>query len=230
MRILGLIPARGGSKGIPGKNIKLLGGYPLLKYTIDSANRSEYLSRLIISSDDQSIIEVAKSLNLEVPFVRPKGLAEDATPTITVLKHALNFFSANGEYYDAVCLLQPTTPFRGEGLIDEAIEKFKKGDYDSLISVREIPIEFNPHWAFEDHGGTLKMATGEGDPIARRQELPKAYHRDGAIYLTKSNVILKNDSLFGNKIGYVDTTHQDYVNLDTIEDWIKAEDILKNRN
>ena len=230
MRILGLIPARGGSKGIPGKNIKFLGGQPLLKYTIESGKRSKNLFNLILSSEDSNIIEVAKSLNLEVPFIRPESLARDTTPSLDVLKHALKFYADKGQTYDAICLLQPTTPFRKEGLIDAAIETFMTGDYDSVISVRKIPLDYNPHWAFEDHGGTLKIATGEATPITRRQELPKAYHRDGAIYLTRAEVILNSSSLLGNKIGFIDTTDEDYVNLDTMEDWKNAEEILKKRS
>src|SRR5690606_2699469 len=104
-----------------------------------------------------------------------------------------------------VCLLQPTTPFRTGGLIDKAIEKFRSGNYDSLISVREVPAEFNPHWTFEEKDGKLKIATGEEEIISRRQDLPKAYHRDGAIYITKTSVLLKQNSLYGDKIGFVDT-------------------------
>ena len=227
MRILGIIPARGGSKGIPGKNIKLLGGQPLIKYTVDSAVNSKNLTRVILSSEDPSIIETAKKIGLEVPFVRPEEFSRDNTPSIEVVKHALHYFSDQGKNYDAICLLQPTTPFRRDKLIDEAIGKFIMGGFDSLISVREIPSEYNPHWAFEDHEGTLRIATGENDPITRRQELPKAYHRDGAIYLTKVEVLLNSNSLLGDKIGYIDTTGEKYVNLDTPEDWKRAEKILK---
>lgn len=230
MRILGLIPARGGSKGIPRKNIKKLGGQPLLKYTIDSGKRSKCLSKLILSSEDSGIIEVAKSLGLEVPFVRPGDLSRDTTPSLDVLKHALKFYAEKDENFEAVCLLQATTPFRREDLIDEAIQKFNDGDYDSVISVREIPAEFNPHWAFEAHDGSLKIATGESTPITRRQDLPKTYHRDGAIYITKTEVILNSNSLLGDNIGFIDVSAQDYVNLDSMEDWKKAEEILKKRN
>ena len=107
------------------------------------------------------------------------------------MKHALSFFANENIHFDAVCILQPTTPFRGEGLIDDAIKKFESGSYDSLVSLREVPHEFNPHWTFEEEEGKLEIATGEKQIISRRQELPKAYHRDGAIYLTKTEVILK---------------------------------------
>ncbi|MCM4161913.1 acylneuraminate cytidylyltransferase family protein [Antarcticibacterium flavum] len=223
MKILGLIPARGGSKGIPGKNIKLLGGKPLLAYTVEAAKASTLLDRVILSSDDAKIIDVAKDLGLEVPFVRPAELAGDATSSLEVIRHALEELRSQGEEYDAVCLLQPTTPFRQEGLIDDVIRKFTEGNFDSLISVREVPAEFNPHWIFEEKEGKLQIATGEQKIITRRQELPKAYHRDGAVYITKTSVLLEQNSLYGGNIGFIDTTGSPYVNIDTREDWEEAE-------
>lgn len=230
MKILGLIPARGGSKGIPGKNIKPLGGKPLLQYTIEAAKRSNLLSRIILSSDNEEIIATAKKLGLEAPFQRPMELADDSTSSLAVIIHALKYMEEQGEYYDAVCLLQPTTPFRRNGLIDEAIEKFIEGNFDSLISVRELPEEFNPHWVFEPSEKGLKIATGEEEIISRRQDLPKAFHRDGAIYLTKKTVLLEQKSLFGKNIGFIDTSGQPYVNIDAPEDWEKAEALIHELN
>lgn len=227
MKILGLIPARGGSKGIPGKNIKLLGGKPLLQYTVESAKESALLSRVILSSDDPEIIAVGKTLGLEIPFVRPAELAGDAASSLEMIKHALEELRSQGQEYDAVCLLQPTTPFRTAGLIDKAIEKFRSGNFDSLISVREVPAEFNPHWIFEEKDGKLKIATGEEEIITRRQDLPKAYHRDGAVYITKTSVLLEKNSLYGKNIGYIDMTGSVYVNVDTEEDWKEAEKIVE---
>jgi len=230
MRILGIIPARGGSKVIPGKNIKYLGEKPLLAYTVEAASKSKLLSRSILSSDSEEIIEVGSKFEIEAPFVRPAQFAEDDTPTIDVIKHALTFFTKKNIQFDAVCILQPTTPFRREGLIDDAIRDFESGNFDSLISVREVPHEFNPHWTFEEENGKLKISTGEKQIISRRQELPKAYHRDGAIYLTKTEVVLKQNSLFGKNIGFIKNSDQHYVNLDTQADWEKAERILKSKS
>lgn len=226
MKILGLIPARGGSKGIPGKNIKLLGDKPLLQYTWEAAQQSSLLDKVILTSEDREIIEVATKLGLEVPFTRPEELARDETPSIEVIKHALNFFREKGEEFDAVCLLQPTTPFRTPGLIDTCIKKFEENNYDSLISVREVPAEFNPHWVFEEKEDLLTLATGEENIISRRQELPKAYFRDGAIYITKTEVLLNQNSLFGKRTGFYDTTGTPYVNIDIPEDWEEAERIV----
>ena len=230
MKILGLIPARGGSKGIPGKNIKLLGGKPLLQYSYEAARKAKLLNKVILSSDEENIIQIAKQFDLEVPFKRPANLAEDSSSSLEVVQHALNYYLKQGINFDGVCLLQPTTPFRKAGFIDECILKFKDGNFDSLVSVREVPKEYNPHWVFEENQGALKIATGEKEIISRRQDLPKAYHRDGAIYLTKTEVLLKENSLYGKNIGFVDTTAYPYVNIDTQEDWKKAEGILDNKN
>ena len=226
MKILGLIPARGGSKGIPGKNIKPLGGKPLLQYTIEAAKRANLLSRIVLSSDDEEIMATAKRLGLEAPFRRPDALAGDSSSSLDMIQHALRFFITEGENFDAVCLLQPTSPFRREGLIDEAIDNFIQGGFDSLISVREVPEDYNPHWVFEEENGGLRIATGESEIISRRQDLPKAFHRDGAIYLTKKKVLMEQNSLFGEKIGFINTTGEPYVNLDTQTDWEEAEKML----
>ena len=153
-----------------------------MEYTVDSARESRLLSRVILSSDDEAIISLAKSIGLEVPFVRPAHLATDLSGSLELVQHALTFFKDNGALFDAVCLLQPTTPFREKGSIDAAIQRFIDKEVDSLVSVREVPAEFNPHWVFEaDETGCLHIATGEKEIIKRRQELPVAYFRDGSI-------------------------------------------------
>ncbi|QXP64999.1 acylneuraminate cytidylyltransferase family protein [Polaribacter sp. HaHaR_3_91] len=230
MRILGLIPARGGSKGVPGKNIKLLGKKTLLQYTSEIALASKYLSKVVLSSDDDAIIAIAKELGVEVPFKRPSNLAEDASPTLPVIKHALQFYKDKGEHFDAVCLLQVTSPFRTLEFLDEAINKFLKKGTDSLVSVQEVPHEYNPHWTFKmNDEGNLKITTGEKNIISRRQELPITYHRDGSVYLTKTNVIEEHNSLFGDSMAFMVTPKEDYVNIDTLKDWEKAESILNNK-
>lgn len=228
MKILGLIPARGGSKGIPAKNIKLLQGKPLLGYTFDSALESSMLSKIVLSSDDPEILQVARQIGLETPFIRPSDLAADASPTLPVIIHALNYFAEKGEQFDAVCLLQVTTPFRRKGLIDEAIQKFIESQADALVSVLPVPHEFNPHWIFEPNSeGLLSISTGEKKIIPRRQDLPTAYFRDGSIYLTKTSVLLHQNSLYGERLAFILGDKESYVNLDTMNDWKKAEDLVK---
>jgi CMP-N,N'-diacetyllegionaminic acid synthase len=230
MTILAIIPARGGSKGVPGKNIKLLGGQPLIQYTIDRALESQRISKVIVSSEDTSIIKIAQDLGASVPFVRPEHLATDTASSISVVQHAIDYFEKEGVFFDVVCLLQATYPFREAGFIDKAIEKFIESGVDSLISVLPVPHEFNPHWVFEVNDKEhLILATGEDTIITRRQDLPKAYHRDGALYLTKTKCI-KAGTFYGNTLGYIETPPHTYVNIDTLNDWEKAEELLKFKN
>lgn len=228
MKILGLIPARGGSKGVPRKNIKILCGKPLIQYTIDAALKSNILTEIMVSTEDEEIAQTAKELGASVPFLRPQSLAGDKAPTIDAVINVLETYQKLGESFDAVCLLQPTNPLRSAETIKKSIEEFSKTGADSLISVRQVPHEYNPHWTFEsnEENHFLHIATGETEIIPRRQELPKAYYRDGAIYLTKAAIILEQKSLYGKNIAFIDLEGEPHVNIDTLDDWKKAEEIL----
>lgn len=226
--ILALIPARSGSKGVPGKNAKLLGGIPLISYTIQSALAAHGIQEVMVSTDDRGIREIAIKAGAEAPFLRPAHLAQDDTPTLPVIQHALQWLSSQGRHFDAVCLLQPTNPFRPMGFIDRAINQFLESGADSLISVLPVPLEFNPHWVFEPGAdGLLKIATGESSIIPRRQALPKAYYRDGSIYLTQTEVLLAKNTLFGESVAYIEADPTFHVNIDTPEDWEEAERLIK---
>ncbi len=227
MRVLGLIPARGGSKGIPDKNRKLLNGKPLLQYTIEAALGSKLLDVVVFSSEDEILMRLASEIGAEVPFKRPLDLATDTASSLGVVKHALQALSEKGQDYDAVCLLQLTNPFRQAAFIDAAIEKFKEVGTDSLVSVLKVPHEYNPHWVFEaSEAKTLKIATGESQIIKRRQDLPDAFVRDGAIYLTKVNVLFEQNSLYGSTISYIESDANRHVNIDTPKDWKLAEELV----
>jgi CMP-N-acetylneuraminic acid synthetase len=224
MKVLGLIPARGGSKGVPRKNIKLLAGKPLLHYTATPALKASSLTKVILSTDDEEIAEVGRSLGLSVPFLRPAELAQDATPTLPAVQHALRFLEEAGEHYDAVCLLQPTNPLRKPEDIDNAVNMLIEKDLDCVISTLEVPHEHNPYWVFlPNEEGLLHLATGGTEPIPRRQLLPKAYHREGSIYVSKRDVIMEKNSLFGERIGGYLMQMACPINIDTLEDWEKAE-------
>lgn len=223
MKILGLITARGGSKGIPGKNIKVLGDKPLIAWVIQDGLDASLLNQVVVSTDCNEIANVSLKYGAEVPFMRPSELAVDTTPSIDVVLHALDFFEKKGVYFDAVCLLQPTSPFKPKGFINKCVQLFLSSKADCLVSVLKVPHEYNPHWTFEmNSNGYLKIATGETDLIARRQELPEAYHRDGSIYLTRVSIIKeKNVLIGGNAIGILSSKIH-YANLDTVEDWERA--------
>lgn len=228
MRILGIIPARGGSKGVPDKNVKILGDKPLIAYTISQALESKLLAKIIVSSDSDAILETAKAFGAEVPFVRPEHLATDAASSIAVVQHAVAFLEAQGEFFDAICLLQPTSPFREKGFIDKAIAAFTEKNADALISVLAVPHELNPHWVFEpNESGFLGIATGEKEIIKRRQELPPAFFRDGSVYITKIETI-KKESFYGDSLCYIESNPEMYVNIDTMADWFLAEQKLPN--
>lgn len=229
MRVLGVIPARGGSKGVPNKNCKKLYGKPLLQYTIEAALQSQKLDRVIFSSEDDQLITLAREFGVEVPFKRPLGLAQDDSPSIDFVVHALQTLSQNGDHYDAVCLLQVTSPFRTTKFIDEALEKFEQSGSDSLVSVLKVPHQYNPHWVFKaDEKGNLHSVTGDKEIIKCRQDLPETHIRDGSIYLTKTEVVLKQNSLYGKRISFLESNSETYVNIDTMEDWKKAEVLAEN--
>ncbi|HVG08811.1 MAG TPA: acylneuraminate cytidylyltransferase family protein [Thermoanaerobaculia bacterium] len=222
MRVLGIVPARGGSKGIPGKNVRPLGGKPLLVHTAEAALAARLLSRVVLTTDDEGIAEVGRGCGLEVPFLRPAELAMDDTPTLPVLQHAVSELERVGDRFDAVCLLQPTSPFRRAGDIDGCIELLEKEGLDAVISVLPVPPEHNPHWVYFRDDGLLRLATGEDQPIPRRQELPLAFHRDGSVYVTRRDVLMEGNSLYGKRLGGFPADSRS-VNLDTPADWDRAE-------
>lgn len=227
MRVLGIIPARGGSKGVPRKNIRPLCGKPLLAYSIESAAKAKLLTRTILSTEDPEIAEVGRQLGVDVPFLRPSELAEDASPTFDVVRHAMATLENEGDRYDAVCILQPTNPLRRCEDIDNCIVVLASTGADSVISVLPVPKTYNPHWVYWKSGdGKMVLAAGENEPITRRQDLPPAFHRDGSVYVTRRSVLLERGSLYGlDTRGYeVDPDYS--VNIDTLDDWKYAESLL----
>lgn len=227
-QVLGLIPARGGSKGIPRKNIRLLAGRPLLEYTAEAALAARRLHRVVLSTEDEEIAEIGRRCGLEVPFRRPPELARDETPMLPVVAHALRAVEADGARFDAVCLLQPTNPLRRTEDIDGCIERFRESGADALVSVLPVPVEYNPHWVyFRDAAGFLRLSTGEAQPVPRRQELEPAYHRDGSVYVVRRDVVLEKQSLYGDRLVGLPMEPERSVNLDTPADWWRAEELLR---
>jgi CMP-N,N'-diacetyllegionaminic acid synthase len=230
MKVLGLIPARGGSKGVPRKNIRLLCGKPLLAYTVEAAFRSSLLTRVVLSTEDEEIAATGRALGLDVPFLRPAELAQDATPTLPVIKHALDFFAARDEQFDAVCLLQPTNPLRRAEDIDNCIRLLAESDADAVISVLPVPHEYNPKWVYwHTEIGEMILTTGETEPVSRRQDLPPAFHRDGSVYVTRTEVLTNYGNLYGKKVRGYEIAPENTVNIDTIEDWKRAERMIETR-
>lgn len=195
--ILGVITARGGSKGIPHKNIKELAGKPLIVYTIKAAQKSKYLTRCIVSTDDQEIADIARDYGADVPFLRPQELARDSSTSIDVVKHALNWLKDNRkEQYDYLMILQPTSPLRTGDDIDQCIKKIVDTNTDSVMSMVELEDMSLKKLKKINNDIILPYIEEEGKFSSRRQDLKKIYKRNCAIYLTKTEFILKND-LFG---------------------------------
>lgn len=220
-KILAIIPARGGSKGIPSKNIIDIYGKPLIQYSIECSKASRYIDRTIISTDDLKIKEVAEKCGGEVPFLRPSELAQDTSKTIDCLIHAINWLKKENEEYDYLVLLQNTVPLRKGWQVDEAIEKLLESNERSLVSVTEV--EENPvlmRTLNED--GTLKNML-EINSTIRRQDFPKFYKVDGAIYIQKiDNEFNLNTSLNDGKLAYI--MEEKYsVDIDTYLDIKKIE-------
>lgn len=230
MRVLGLIPARGGSKGVPRKNIRLLAGKPLIGHTIDAALGANHIDRVVVSTEDDEIADAAKALGAEVPFERPASLAEDDTPMLPVVVHAVQSMSASGWKPDLVCLLQPTFPFRRASDIDACIEALEAHRADCVISVHRVPHQFNPHWVyFQRPDGSLGLATGESEPIPRRQDLPDAFHRSGSIYVSRSVIITERGSLYGDRVFGYEMPSEGSCNIDTTADWERAEALFQEQ-
>lgn len=234
-KILGVITARGGSKGIPGKNIKPLLRKPLIAYTIEAALQSSVLDRLILSTDDPAIAEVAKQYGCEVPFMRPAELAQDKTPHLPVMQHAVQWLKDNEGYApDYTMILQPTSPLRQPSHIKEAVELIQASGADSVISVSEVPENFNSHKTMIiGEGGILKLINPPGAPIyrriARRQDLPKEYWSTGMIYLFKTDLLFGvNPNLYGEKTAPLVIDKKYVIDINVPEDWTAAEAALKS--
>ena len=191
MNIIGLIPARGGSKGIPGKNIKDLAGKPLIAWTIEVALNSKVCSRLIVSTDSQEIKKIANEWGAEVPFIRPKPLASDTATSISVVNHAIGYLRNEGiKESDYILLLQPTSPLRNEEDIQNAITIGKSKHAEAIISVTEAHNHpYKTHMITPK--GVLQRFFKNNSDNERRQDLPPAYAENGAVYLNKISSLLE---------------------------------------
>lgn len=218
LKVLAVIPARGGSKGVPGKNIRPLGGKPLLAWSVEAARQSRYIDRLILSSDDAEIIRVAREVGCEVPFVRPAELARDETPGIEPVLHALGQVPG----YDFVVLLQPTSPFRSAEDIDRCIEACVGGQAPSCVTVTAP--EKSPFWMFTlNRESRLSPLLPEPTGFSRRQDLPEVYALNGAVYVARTAWLLERRSFIGPETAGCIMSKEHSVDIDTEEDFALCE-------
>ncbi|MCX2680679.1 acylneuraminate cytidylyltransferase family protein [Galbibacter sp. EGI 63066] len=223
MKPLVVIPARGGSKGLPGKNIKLLNGKPLIHYTIEAARKVFDDENIIVSTDDDNIKSCAEKTGLKVPFIRPSELATDTVSTYDVLKHALTFCENQGYYPEIIVLLQPTSPFRKSTHIREALRLFDDST-DMVVSVKET--KSNPYYVlFEEDKEGFLIKSKEGD-FTRRQDSPKVWEYNGAIYVISVKSFKDTDSLVFKRTKKYIMDEASSVDIDSKFDWLIAESCL----
>lgn len=223
-----IIPARGGSKGIPYKNIKLLNGKPLICYSIDIARQYTTDDNICVTTDDKEIISVVEQYGLKVPFVRPAELATDTASSNDVLVHALNFYESQGRQVDVIILLQPTSPFRKVSFVKEAVELYNE-DLDMVVSVKETSA--NPYYNCfeEDKNGFLSISKSIGHPITRRQDAPKVWEYNGSIYVINPTSLKDNGMQHFTRVKKYPMSELYSVDIDCPFDW-KVAELLLNEN
>ena len=230
MHCLGIIPARGGSRSIPGKNLIPLAGKPLLAYTAEAALGSRSLAATILTTNDEQIANFGKSLGLFVPFMRPSELAQDDTPMLDVMRHAVDNLPENIAPPDVVVLLQPTSPLRPSARIDEAVNMLSASDADVVVSVTEVPHQFLPSSVMTMNENCGVRPWMDGPEILRRQEKAKLYARNGPAILAITVPFLKTcESFYAGKTLGLLMPREESVDIDDPIDLQLAEALLSKK-
>lgn len=228
MKFLAIIPARGGSKGLPGKNIKILHGKPLIAYTIEEAKKSKYINEIHVSSDDRKILALAESLGIKTKFVRPKELATDTSAAIdTYLFCIEEYKTKHNLLFDAVIILQPTSPLRTVEDIDACIELFMNKNADSIISYTKEshPIFWNK---YIDTEGKIYPIFDDVIDVKNRQDYTKTYYPNGSVYVFKIDLLKKRQYFSEKTFAYIMPRNRS-VDIDTIEDFEYAEFLMSRK-
>ncbi len=226
MKYIAIIPARKGSKEVPGKNIKSLAGKPLICWTIEQALSSKKIFQVIVSTDCKKIAKISKDNGADVPFLRPLKYAGDNSTTESVLVHAVKNLDLNKSDKVSIILLQPTSPIRLNGSIDKAIHKFEKDNADSLVSVNATK---NFYWSYDKKPIPLYSL----DKRLMRQKLKKndiIFKENGSIYITKLNILLKENNRLGGKISMFEMKEEEGNEIDSLEDFLLVKDLILKIN
>lgn len=227
--VLGLVPAREGSKGVPGKNIRLLAGRSLLEYTARAAYASGVLDRVILSTDAEEIAEAGRAAGLEVPFLRPAELAQDVTPMLPVVEHALSALKTEGWVPDLIVLLQPTSPLRRPHHIRSAVTMLRETEADSVVSVVELPRHLSPDYVMRIENGVLLPFLSDGPRVARRQDARPAYAREGTVYAFRRATLEHFGNIYGADCRPLVVDPAESLSIDSPADWNAAERMLAGR-
>jgi CMP-N-acetylneuraminic acid synthetase len=227
--VLGIVPARGGSKGVPGKNVRPLAGRTLLEYTARAARESGVLDRVILSTDSAEIADTGRRAGLDVPFMRPVMLASDDTPMLPVIQHALESLARDGWSPDMIVLLQPTSPLRRPDHIRAAVTTLRDTKADSVVTVVEIPRHLSPDYVMRIDGGRLQPFLPEGARVTRRQDARPAYSRDGTVYAFWRATIERFGGIYGEDCRPLLIDARESLSIDSPADWDAAERLLAGR-
>lgn len=235
INILAIIPARGGSKGLPNKNILPLLGHPLISYSIKAALDSKLITRVVVSTDSRKIAEISKEYGAEVPFIRPSKYAQDLSTDFEVFEHAINWLKDNEGYEpDIIVQLRPTSPVRKVEIIDQSIEKLINSNCDSLRIVTPSPITPYKMWNIENELLPMKQLLSLDEitePFNQpRQKLPSVYWQIGFLDVIKLNTIFKEKSMTGSKILPFIVENKYAIDIDEIESFNKASEIISKSN
>ncbi len=229
MKYIGLICARGGSKGLPGKNIKLLNGIPLIGWSIKIAKKIERVSRVIVSTDSEEIAKIALEYGAEVPFMRPIDLALDDSPEWLVWRHAINCLeSQQGEKIDSLIVLPVTAPLRSTGDVNNCIDLFEKGEVDSVITVSEANRSPYFNMTVNDSKGYSSLVIQSNKGISRRQDAPKVFDMTTVAYVVDANFVKEFNGIFEGKVKSMIIPTDRAIDIDTILDFKIAEYLISN--
>ena len=227
--VLAIVPARGGSKGVPGKNVRLLGGRTLLEYTAAAARDAAVIDRIVVSTDSEEVAAAGRAAGLEVPFLRPAALAQDDTPMLPVIRHAIDEVTRAGWTPELVVLLQPTSPLRRPDHVARAVDLLRSSGADSVVTVVEVPKHLSPDYVMRIDGGVLRPFLPEGERVTRRQDVRPAYSRDGTVYAFRRDTLDRCGSIYGDDCRPLIIDARESLSIDTPEDWAAAEKILEAR-
>jgi CMP-N-acetylneuraminic acid synthetase len=227
--VLGIVPARGGSKGVPGKNIRPLAGSTLLDYAARVARESGVIDRVILSTESSEVADAGRRAGLDVPFLRPAALAQDDTPMLPVVQHALETLAAESWQPDIVVLLQPTSPLRRPGHVRDAVTMLRATNADAVVTVVEVPRHLSPDYVMRIDSGRLVPFLPEGARVARRQDARLAYSRDGTVYTCWRRTLERFGSIYGDDCRPLLIDARDSLSIDSPDDWDEAERLLASR-
>lgn len=221
--VLGIVPARSGSKGVPGKNIRPLHGRPLLEYTALAARASGVIDRVVLTTDAPEIADVGRQVGLEVLQLRPAALSADDTPMLPVLQHVVATLAQEGWSPRIVVLLQPTSPLRRPEHIARAVTMLEESDATSVVSVVELPRHMSPDYVMRIQDGVLKPFLADGLRITRRQDARPAYVREGTVYAFRPETVERFGDIYGDDCRPLLIPAAESLSIDSPEDWSEAE-------